>query len=468
LGPHRLLFVAAYATLGVALLLSRLVALGHSFWHDEVLSVENFVRAGPHAILTGPALAHQLFVLLAWMTSTVTGESEIAFRLWSAVPFIAGVALVTAWLHVRSRPLSGVLFLFLATTSPLLLDITRQARGYGLAFFAMCVVIVSVLEADRSRRKWTIVTFCAGGLIGTWTLPQFGIAFVATGAVLLLYPELRRWTLLGLGVPLLAIAVWYVPHLDGVRAAVHFEDGIKIDPAWIVTAPIDQTLLPAYLWIDGTALLAGFVWLPAIVVAAIIMGASPLLHSRGTALLLSSGVVATVVVLCVARASVVPRYLSYLLVPLLVLVATGMAAILERSNTRPALLRTVASLVVIGLLAVRFVITAPDVVRLPREAYKDVAAIIDREGPLTVFAYVRNREGLEYYLDRPVQQLQQADAVAASVCERHETVAYVMQPYALRPAAVPCLGRIGVRHYRFAQYARGDEMNLWLVPPVGG
>ena len=71
-----------------------------------------------------------------------------------------------------STPLSGVLFLFLATVSPLLLDITRQARGYGLAFFAMSVLVVAALEAGRTGRTWAIVAVCAAGVVGTWTLPD--------------------------------------------------------------------------------------------------------------------------------------------------------------------------------------------------------------------------------------------------------------------------------------------------------
>ncbi|HEX2346247.1 MAG TPA: hypothetical protein VHI12_06660, partial [Gaiellaceae bacterium] len=236
---------------------TRLVGLGQSFWHDEVVAVEDFIRAGPREILTGPDLSHELFGLLAWATSRVVGESEIAFRLWSAVPFMAGVALVTAWLHRRWTPIAGVLFLFLATVSPLLLDITRQARGYGLAFLGMSIVVVAALEACRSGKSWTIVAFCAGGLIGTCTLPQFGIAYVATGAVLLADRELRRRMALGLGASLLAIGAWYSPHIGQVRDAARIEDGIRIETLWLVTAPIDQVLIPALLWIDGTALRPG-------------------------------------------------------------------------------------------------------------------------------------------------------------------------------------------------------------------
>jgi hypothetical protein len=465
-GHRGLLVPALYVTLGSALVGTRLVGLGQSFWHDEVVAVEDFIRAGPREILAGPDLSHELFSLLAWATSRVVGESEIALRLWSVMPFMAGVALVTAWLHTRRTPIAGLLFLFLATVSPLLLDITRQARGYGLAFLAMSIVIVAAVEAGRSGKSWTIVALCAGGVIGTWTLPQVGIAYVATGAVLLADRELRRRTALGLGASLLAIGAWYSPHIGEVRDATRIEDGIQIDTLWLVTAPIDQILFPALLWIDGTALRPGLVWLPLLLAAALVMGSSPLMHERRTALVLASGVVATILVLWLGRAYIVPRYLSYLLVPLLVVLATGMAAIFERlASRRPAIVRTVASIVVLGLLAARFVVLAPEVVRQPREAYKDAAAVIERAGPVTVLAYVRNREGLEYYLERTVRHLGQVDEVVASVCGSPELVAYVMQPFALASVDVPCLARTGVRHFRFGQYARGDEMDVWLVPP---
>jgi hypothetical protein len=462
----RVVTITAYSVLGVILCATRLVGLDRGFWHDEIVAVESFIRAGPRQILAGPDLSHELFSLLAWSTGSIVGESEIAYRLWSVVPFILGVVLVTAWLHVRVNQMSGVLFLFFATVSPLLLDITRQARGYGLAFLAMSVLVVAALEAERSVRTWTIVAFCAAGLVGTWTLPQFGIAFLATGAVLLTNRNLRHRAALGLGVSILSLAAWYAPHIGEVRTAAQIEDGVQIDTLWLLTAPIDQVLIPALLWIDGTVLVASLVWLPLTLVAALIIGSSTLIRERRTALVLISGVVATVVALWLGRAYVIPRYLSFLLVPLFVLLATGMAAIFARIPDRPAIVRTVASLVVVGLLAVRFAAIAPDVVRLPREAYKDAAAIIVKRGSPSapVLAYLRNPEGLEYYLGKPVRALESSEVVAR-VCGSREAVIYVIQPFGVKSVDVPCLARPGVEHYRVRQYTRGDEMNVWFVPP---
>ncbi len=459
----RLAVVGAYTVLGAALLWSRLFQLGHSFWNDEILLVEGFVRAGPRFILTGP-INHELMALLSWGVSDTVGESEVALRLLSALPFVAGVLLVTAWLHSRLGALAGVLFLFLATVSPLLLDITRQARGYGIAFLAMGVVVVAALEALRSGRTSAVVVMCIAGVLGAWTLPQLAIAFVATAAVLLLDRRTRVVAAVALAVSIAAIAAWYAPHGDAVGNAARIPDGVQIGFPWVVTAPIDQIVLPALLWIDGTALVAGLVWLPLLLLVAIVAAASPLLHDWRSALVLCSGAVVTVTVLWIDGAYVIPRYLSFLLAPLFIAVASGAASLLSRIGTRPALLRTVVCLVVIGVLAVRFATVAPDVVGLPREAHRDVAEVIEARPPGTpVLAYTPHPSNLAYYLGRTVEDVDASDLVSR-VCGAANAVFYVEQPYDNERVEVPCLGRTGVRRNVFRQYARGDEMSVWFVP----
>jgi hypothetical protein len=459
--------VAAYAVLGALLLLTRFANLGESFWTDEIIAVREYIRAGPSEILAGPELSHELFGLLGWATSSLVGESEAALRLWSVVPFVLGVAVGTVWIHRRLGALSGLLFLFFATASPLLVDITRQARGYGLAFLAMTIVLVAALESTRSNRTWAVAVFCAGGLVGTWTLPQFAVAFLATGASLLVYRALRWRVAVGLGVSLLAIGAWYLPHVDAFGRAADLEDGVQIQTLWLLTAPIDQVLLPGLIWIDGTALIAGAVWLPLVVVALLLIGSSPLLHDRRIALVVVSGALSTVLFLWIGDAYVIPRYLSYLLVPSFVLLASGTAAVLERLRTQPAVARTLVAFAALGLMIVNFGATVPDVVRFPREANADAAAIVAPEGlPASrVLVYARRPENIAFYLGRPVSALE-SKAIVRRVCGSREPVAYVEQLFALPAVDVPCLERDGIRHYRFEQYARGGETNVWLVPPA--
>jgi hypothetical protein len=456
-----------YAVLGAALLWSRLAQLGHSFWTDEIVMVDEYVRAGPREILAGPDLSHELMAILAWATGALTGESEIAFRLWSALPFVAAVVFVTVWLHRRFGDLAAIVYLFLATVSPLLLDITRQARGYGIAFLAMSVVIVAALETVRRGEKWTIVAMCAAGVLGTWTLPQLGVAFVATGIVLVAVGELRRSVAIALLVSVAAIVAWYAPHLGEVRSASQIEDGVRIGFPWIITAPIDQILIPALVWIDGTALLAGLVWLPLVLLAIAVAGASPLARDHRALALLVAGPVATVVVLWIADAYVIPRYLSYLVVPLFALLATGTASVLGRIPERWGLMRSVVCVVVLAVLAVRFASLAPDVVRLPREANRDAAEVVGRHAPAApVVTYVRNPRNVEFYLGRPVES-PEPEQLPHAVCARKTGVFYVLQPFTLEPVAIPCLERAGVELSRFRQYARGGETSVWYVPSGG-
>jgi len=65
-----------------------------------------------------------------------------------------------------------------------------------------------------------------------------------------------------------------------VQGAAGIPDGVQIGFPWVVTAPIDQVLLPALIWIDGTALEAGPIWLPAVALAAV--GVAGYAHFLGT------------------------------------------------------------------------------------------------------------------------------------------------------------------------------------------
>ncbi len=471
LSGHRadVVTVASYAILGSILCWTRFTGLDRSYWHDEIVTVRDFVAAGPHAILIGHYFPnnHELFSLLAWATTSLIGESEIALRLWSVIPFILGVIVVSAWLHIRVSPLSGVFFLFLATVAPLLLDLSRQARGYGLAFLAMSVLIVAALEADRSGRTWTIVAFCAAGLVGTWTLPNFGIAFLATGAILLTNSRVRVRTTVGLAASILALAAWYAPNFDELAESSRQVFGTPIDTVGVVTAPFDRILLPGLLWIDGRVPVSSFLWLPITVMVLLPISASPLLRRRGPALILGSGVVGTVVVLWATETRAVPRFLSFLLVPLLMFLASGLASIVARLTTRPPLVRTVVALTTLVLLIVASAPHIAQVMRLPREAHKDAVATIRDQAPASapVFTYMLQPGDLAFYLNHPVLKIR-TPAGISRVCNRREEAVLVVHSWRLAPVSIPCAQRPGTRHYRFEQYARGGEMSVWFIAPA--
>jgi hypothetical protein len=460
---------AAYAVLGTVLLWSRLAGLDQSLCCDELATVEHFVRGGPAEILAGTYAPnnHELFSLLGWASTSIVGESEVVLRLGSVIPFIAGVAVVTVWLHARLGVLSGVLFLFLATFSPLLLDLSRQARGYGLAFLAMSVMLVAALEAERSARTRAVVTFCAAGLVGTLTLPHFAVAFLATGAVLLTRRERRTRTAVGLATSVVAIAAWYAPHVDDIAHSSRQTYGVPIETSWILTAPIDQTLVPAATVIDDAFFEPDLGSLLLALAFGVLVASSPLLRDRHTALVTVAGTLATVLTFWITGTEVVPRFFSFLLVPLLALVATGTAAILARVVSRPPILRTLVALgtlAFVTLSAVPFMTTIP---RIPRDPLRDVAAVISERAAVSapVFAYVPYPLDLVFHLGRPVEW-PRTPAEARRVCQAKVQAALVSQPWLLPPAEVPCTARPGTRHVRFEQYAHGGYTDVWIIPPA--
>jgi hypothetical protein len=455
---------ASYVLVGAALCWSRLAGLDQSFWHDEIFTVVHYVREGPREILFGTYVPnnHELFSLVGWATAALVGsDSEAVLRVWSAVPFIAGVVLVAAWLHTRVGALEALLYASLTTLSPLLVDLSRQARGYGLAFFAMSLLIAGALEARRSARTWAIVAVAAGGLIGTFTLPIFGVGFLATVGVLLADPLLRRRAAVVLVTSMVAIGAWYAPHADDLLTSSRQEFGAPIPALGIITAPVDQIIFPAFV---ENAATPRALWLLSLLVIGFPLIVGTLARGRRDAIVLGAGVVATLLVVWLGRLYLSPRFVSFLLVPLFILLASGIA----RALARPHSLRAPGGvLVALSLLALVVTHLVPPVVRatqFPREAHRDAARTIEREAARTrvVLAYVRHPLDLAFYLDRPVHGVATSE-VRTRVCASRAAIVYVTQPTLVPAVDIPCLARRGTEHFQVEQRVRGGRIDIWLV-----
>ena len=459
----------AYALLGSLLVGTRFVGLDRSYSHDEINTVTDFVAGGPGAILAGAYMPnnHELFSMLGWASRPILGESEFGLRLWSVVPFVLGVIVVAVWLHRRVDTLTAALFLALSTLSPLLLDLTRQARGYGLAFLAMGVLIVAAFEADRSGETCAVAAVALAGVAGTLTLPNFVLAYLATIGVLLGNRMLRRSAGLAAACSMFAIGAWYAPHVADLLENSRQRFGAPIPWYGVITAPVEVVLAPGMLWIDGSTLTGSVARLPLVLVLVLTMAASPLLRQPRAATLLGAGVVVTMFVLCAARTWVSPRFVSYLLVPLYVATANGLAHLVSvyagRTHT---LLRVALAATVLGLAVVAFVEEGFAVLRLPREAHREAIRVAQRElpgGPIV--AYTHHRTDLEFYLGRRVQRATPA-SLATRVCDADKMLVFITQPFGTLPVRLPCMHRTAVRHWRLEQYARGGRIDVWLIPPA--
>ena len=459
--------LVAFAVVGAILLSSRLARLDQSLWHDEIVTAEN-VREGIGEVLFGAYIPnnHRLFSVLTWATTSVVGSSgELLLRLWSVVPFVAGVFVVSAWLYKRFGALTALLYAVLVTLSPLLLDLSRQARGYGLAFLAMSVLVVAALELRRERGGWAIPAFVGAGVAGTWTLPIFAVAFLATAAVLLADQVLRRRLFVPLVVSALAIVAWYAPNVADLGANAKQEFGAPIAPLGIAIAPIDQVVLPS-LVIEGAPTPGVTTWWLVVIASVVfLLVVSPLLRDRRMCAVLVAGPVATLLVIWATRVYLLPRFVSYLLVPLFILLASGAAYVLSRPTTWRSAPAKVLAVTLPLAFAFQFVSVAPDVIQLPREANRDAARLIEREsGPESVvLAYLYNPIDLDVYLGQPLRALERSEVVAA-VCGADTQVVYVTRPVFVERIYVPCLTRPGTQHHRLEQFAVGGYIDVWFVP----
>src|SRR6266550_3257079 len=187
--------ISAAVLLACGLLVPRLATLGQGLWLDEIQTVQGYIRGGPSAIFGRyETNDHMLFSFLGWLTVKVPGGPDWLYRLWGIVPFLLAVGLFAWWLRRKAGPLTAALFLAFATVNSMLLQLTSAARGYGLAFLMMAVIVIAaceILAGDRGKR-WLILFFAAVTL-GTWTLPTFVLS--ASAATLVLLVRRFQWRL---------------------------------------------------------------------------------------------------------------------------------------------------------------------------------------------------------------------------------------------------------------------------------
>jgi hypothetical protein len=464
---NRALVLGAFSVLGAGLLWSRLVGLNQSLWHDEIYTVVHYVRPGPREIF-GDYVPndHMLFNVLTWATSSALGHSEVVYRLWSVLPFLAGVLLVARWLQRLEGLIAAGIYALLVTESPLLLDWSRQARGYGLAFFAMSLLTVAACQALETGARAQLLLVCAAGVIGTWDLPVFGLAFASVSLVLLSQKPLRTHLLPWLSVSVVAVGLWYAPVAGQIASSSHQEYGYRLPWHGLFTNPFAELLAPSLIpngSIGHRGLVAAIVFGPLLVIGL----RSFLRASRTMVAALVSGVLGTYVVLWLARLYVETRFLSYLLVPILVLIAVGASRLVRALPASRPLVRLAGTALIAGgvvWLGAVFVTSGLLATRYPFEAYKGAAAAVEKLPPnAVVVANLPHPDDLRYYLDRPIVTLP-AGRLEHAVCRPTRTgLIYVEQPFRTPHIDLSCLRRVGATRERLVQYTRGDRIDVWFV-----
>jgi hypothetical protein len=467
ISSRQLVLATGYVLLVAVLLWSRLAGIGTSFWHDEIYTLQHFIDPGPRAIFGAyNPNDHILFNLLGWLTVHSTGFGDSAYRLWSAVPFIAGVVSVTFWLHRRAGASVAITFGFLCTTSSALLILSTEARGYGLAFLAMSVMTIAACDAASRQRDRTLTVLTAAGVVGCWTVPTFILPFAGVSFVLLRRRSARRPLAARLVVALVAIGSWYAVPARDLLSSRGQQFGVPLSwHAPITGAP--NMLAAAFVpWINAAALLPGLCVFPVLIAGLIsLRRAFP-----AFVVILTVPVVFTFTALTISRFYVEERFVSFLLVPTLVVAAFGLTA-LVRHGARP---RRALSVTYVGtLLAISlplFAGYALEITRMSPEADREAAgavAVAFADARRPVITNMQHPADLRYYLGRvplrkvPPAQLQH---VLCSPSVAMSGVIFVQQPFKVRVVDTSCLTGQGASVHVFHQWDRGFRITVWELP----
>jgi hypothetical protein len=440
------------------------MGLDQGFWHDEVYSVSTYIQGGPRTIFFGDYVPnnHMMFSLLSWLTISLGGESELAIRFWSYVPAAATVIGLSVWLFRRWGLITSISFLVLWTTSPVVTNLSREARGYGLAFAAMTLLLVGAADAVRGHSALRSRAAVAGGaLLGTLTLPVFVLPSIAVFAALLVPTDTRRWAKwlpVAVGIPCF---LWYLPVLRDLIGNSRQKFGEPLSWHSVVTEPIKLLALPEVGAAPSALRLIGAGALAALVAIGL---ARLWRRSRVEAAVFILPVAFTLVVLTLLQLFVVQRFISYLVIPVLVGLSIGCALVIEwlMLKSRAAAPAVGATFLLAALLLASSVLpTYGRAIAIPKEAFKEVGSAL-RGAQGRVLSNTLRPTGLAYYVDARVEVVPNEELTALS-CTLPPPFTVIEHPFLNEPLDLRCLQRRGGERTRFLQSERGDYIDVWRV-----
>jgi hypothetical protein len=469
---------ALWTTAGLSLLIllwSRLGGLDLSLWHDEIATITRFVDGGLPRIFGDVYTTnnHILFSFLTWATVTLGGTTESVFRFWSVVPALLIAGVMFWWLLRRLGAPTASVFLVLLAANPLLTVLSRQARGYGLAIACvgfMTIAAWKALEPDSAHSSLVPVGVAAAA--GIFTLPTVVLPFVAL--IPLLYVVHRRrsvWLLLFVG---LASLAWYAGALRALLSSVDQEFGAPLPWHGPLTGPAQNLAFPTIRLLEWGyldpfrqppyALSLATLPLYLLILGLCVLGIARL--ARVGTPLQAAGVwvpiVGTFLFLTLSRVWVIDRFVSFLGIPVLILIAGGIVEGFRYLKVDRRLLTVTAALVAAFLLS----LTVPSYQHLttvPIEAFEDVGEFI-HTAPGPVLTNSLRPVGLDYYIAQPLTVMSSTD-LAARLCTMSEDHLVVIDHLVgqVEPLDTACLQRSGGKRHIFEQLIRGNRIYVWVV-----
>jgi hypothetical protein len=351
-----------------------------SLWTDELWSILHYSGRGPWTVVTEyhEPNNHIFFNLLNALSPWRGSVEPLPARIWS---FAAVASLLAGFLSYFARRrafLCGAAAFLVFATGPEFLDLTLQARGYGLLSLFALVASVLVVSHIRNGTPRTLALLGVISVLGTFTLPTFGFFIVPMWGFLWL--AIRRLRVLyaalltGAG-----ILVVYLPVASQLLSQLaHFDErwGRQYASLGAVKETVVMYLLhPAVVGVAlgkrellvlaaGLLVLLGLAW-----------RRDPV-EAKGISVILGSAL--AFFAICRTLQTPLVRSTAFVVVPIAFAAALA-ASVLELPGG--ARLRRVAALAAAGFLLFRGVSAVRSFAFTPFERWKELATIVGETFP---------------------------------------------------------------------------------------
>jgi hypothetical protein len=434
-----------------------------SLWTDELWSVLHYSGKGPWTVVTEyhEPNNHIFFNLLNALTPGRGSVEPLRARIWS---FAAVTALLVGFLayFARRRALVwGAVPFLLFAAGPEFLDLTLQARGYGLVSLAALAVSALAVGYVRDGRPRTLVLLGVVSILGVWTVPTF-VLFIAPLWAFLWLAVRRRQVLLAAVLTGGGVLLVHLPVASQLLYQVsHFDErwGREYSSLGAVKETVVMYLLPPAVVgrtlgkLELLALAAGL-----LVLVRLAWRRDPV-DARGISVVLGS--VAAFFAVCLGLQTPLIRSTAFITVPI-AFVGTLAASLVEFPGG--VRLRRAGALVAASFLLVRGVSAARSFEFTPLERWKEMAAILKETFPEgTPFFVTAEPDFLKGYLAAGSRLVTNTDGRSF---ERGEEL--VLDT----PVVDPPEGRIDGRkiascavEFRLPQ-RRAHYEALWFCPPT--
>jgi mannosyltransferase len=326
--PERWVVAIGAATL-VALTL-RLWHVGHqSFWYDESLTVDEmhmrFRRMLSTVRLT--EVTPPLYFVSAWMWTKVLGTGEAGLRSLSAVAGTLTVPTAAACAATLAGRRAAVIAAALVAVNPLLIWYSQEARSYALLTLLCALSWLFFLRAARDGRPRDLALCVAASALALAT-HYFALFLVAPELAWLVIRAPRRWSVWAAALAVAVVGLALLPFAIARRTN---------GTGWIHRIALGLRLRQIAQQFAGgfsssPAMVAAVAVVVALALGALALGAERPVQRAG-AMALATTTAAVALPLVLGRFGLdylITRNVIFALVPVAVLVATGLAALHAR------------------------------------------------------------------------------------------------------------------------------------------